>query len=70
MPDRDIFVLGGREVNLRNLQSMIFMAGANGTMVGNYLTTSGQKSRDTVQMIQDLGLTLVGEFNELLGTGT
>ena len=77
MPNRDIFVLGGREVNLRHLQPMVFMAGANGTMVGNYLTTSGQKPRETLQMIRDLGLELVGEFNErpineneLLATGT
>ena len=59
MPTKDIFVLGGREVNLRDLQPLIFMAGANGTMVGNYLTTSGRAPDETVRMIHDLGLETV-----------
>ncbi|MDO8461396.1 MAG: biotin synthase BioB [Deltaproteobacteria bacterium] len=59
MPAKDIFVLGGREVNLRELQSLIFLAGANGTMVGNYLTTAGRAPDETVRMIHDLGLEIV-----------
>ena len=55
-PKRDIFICGGREVNLRDLQSMMFLAGANGTMVGNYLTTSGRPAEDDLTMIRDLGL--------------
>ncbi len=55
-PKKDIFICGGREVNLRDLQSMIFLAGANGTMVGNYLTTRGRPSEDDLTMIRDLGL--------------
>jgi biotin synthase len=56
MPEKDIYVCGGREVNLRDLQSWIFMAGANGMMVGNYLTTSGRDPALDLAMIHDLGL--------------
>ena len=55
-PKRDITICGGREVNLRDLQSMMFLAGANGTMIGNYLTTSGRPSEEDLTMIKDLGL--------------
>ena len=55
-PDKDIKVCGGREVNLRDLQSWMFYAGANGAILGNYLTTTGRKAEDDLQMIKDLGL--------------
>ena len=42
MPTKEIFVCGGREVNLGARLDEIFLAGANGTMVGNYLTTAGR----------------------------
>ncbi len=60
LPEKDLVVCGGREVNLRDLQSMIFFAGANGMMVGGYLTTSGRDYRDDVRMIEDLGLRVRG----------
>lgn len=56
MPAQDIFCMGGREVNLRELQSWIFQAGANGMMVGGYLTTSGRNHDTDLRMIRDLGL--------------
>ncbi len=56
MPDKKISVCGGRETNLRDLQSWIFMAGASGTMIGNYLTTTGRPPEQDWQMIRDLGL--------------
>lgn len=56
MPLKDIFVCGGREVNLRDLQSMLFFAGANGMMIGGYLTTKGRQPEDDIRMIHDLGL--------------
>ena len=43
-------------MNLRDLQSMIFMAGASALMVGNYLTTLNQPVEKDLQMIRDLGL--------------
>jgi biotin synthase len=56
LPDRKISVCGGREKNLRDLQSWIFLAGASGTMVGNYLTTQGRPVAVDRQMIADLEL--------------
>jgi len=55
-PAREIIVCGGREVNLRDLQPLMFAAGATGTMAGNYLTTSGRPAEEDVRMIRDLGL--------------
>jgi biotin synthase len=56
LPKADIGVFGGRELNLRDLQSWIFPAGANMILIGNYLTTSGRKPEDDLQMLDDLGL--------------
>jgi biotin synthase len=56
LPHKEIMVAGGREVNLRDLQPMIFVAGASAMMIGNYLTTAGQDPKRDLQMIRDLGL--------------
>jgi biotin synthase len=56
LPEKKITICGGREKNLRDLQSWMFLAGANGTMIGNYLTTSGRDEAKDLQMLKDLGL--------------
>ncbi len=56
MPAAHIFVMGGREVNLGAWQDRIFDAGADGTMVGNYLTSAGTQPADVVGMIRARGL--------------
>ena len=56
MPAAHIFVMGGREVNLGEQQDRIFDAGADGTMVGNYLTSAGTQPSDVVGMIRRRGL--------------
>jgi biotin synthase len=56
LPDRDILVCGGRESSLRTLQPLLFLAGANGLMVGNYLTTTGPGFERDRKMLEDLGL--------------
>ncbi len=56
LPDRSIIVCGGREANLRDLQCLIFAAGANGMMIGNYLTTRGRPPEEDLKMLEDLGL--------------
>jgi biotin synthase len=56
LPDKDISVCGGREVNIKDLQSYIFYAGANGMMIGGYLTTQGRPVEQDLRMIKDLGL--------------
>lgn len=53
LPNKRISVCGGREPNLREFQSWIFLAGASGTMVGNYLTTSGRDRQTDLQMLSD-----------------
>ncbi|WP_136513480.1 biotin synthase BioB [Geomonas edaphica] len=59
LPEKRITICGGREKNLRDLQSWIFFAGANGTMIGNYLTTLGRNVDTDLTMFSDLGLTTV-----------
>lgn len=56
LPRQEIMIAGGRVVNLRDLQPMIFMAGASALMVGNYLTTTNQSVEKDLQMLRDLGL--------------
>lgn len=45
---------GGREVTLRELQSMGMTAGINALIVGNYLTTLGRSPEEDLQMLADL----------------
>jgi biotin synthase len=56
LPRQEIMIAGGRTVNLRDLQSMVFAAGASALMVGNYLTTLNQPVERDIQMLKDLGL--------------
>lgn len=56
LPTQEIMLAGGRAVNLRDLQSMVFMAGASALMIGNYLTTLNQPPEKDLQMLRDLGL--------------
>jgi biotin synthase len=56
LPRQEIMIAGGRTANLRDAQSMIFMAGASALMVGNYLTTLNQPVEKDLQMLRDLGL--------------
>jgi biotin synthase len=57
-PLQEVRVCGGREHNLRDLQSWILLAGADGLMVGGYLTTGGRTVADDLQMVGDAGLEL------------
>ncbi len=58
MPAAHIFVMGGREVNLGEMQKWIFQAGADGTMVGNYLTSAGRAPDEVVKLVASQGLEL------------
>jgi len=55
-PDKDITICGGREVVLKDFQSWIFLAGANGIMIGDYLTTKGRNAGMDMEMIRQMGL--------------
>lgn len=56
LPDKEIIVCGGREANLKEFHPLVFKAGANGIMTGNYLTTEGRTLEKDLEMIRKLGL--------------
>ncbi|MCE9637603.1 MAG: biotin synthase BioB [Planctomycetes bacterium] len=56
-PRRDIRAAGGREVNLRSMQSMALYA-ANSIFTEGYLTTAGNRHDVDLQMIADAGFHL------------
>jgi len=57
-PKSEIKVCAGR-IHLRDLQSMVFYAGATGIMVGDLLTIAGREPKDDLRMIEDLGFTVL-----------
>lgn len=63
LPRAEIRIAGGRQF-LRDLQAMIFMAGASGVMIGDYLTTQGREVEDDLQMLRDLGVTIRGDTQQ------
>ena len=56
---------GGREVTLRELQSMGMTSGINALIVGNYLTTLGRSPEQDLQMLEDLKMP-VGALSKVL----
>jgi len=56
LPESEIRVCGGRPATLRDMNSFIFFAGADGLLIGNYLTTPGRSPDEDLQMIKDLEL--------------
>ncbi len=59
-PEKDITICGGRERVLGELQDKVFSAGANGIMIGNYLTTKGRSIKEDMEMIRRYGFKLEG----------
>jgi len=64
MPTVSIRLAGGRERNLGDLQALALWAGANGLMIGDYLTTPGRAAALDRRMVEDLGLTVRGDGHE------
>jgi biotin synthase len=56
LPGKVIRPAGGREVNLRDLQGAVMLAGANGLIIGNYLTFGGRDCAADFAMVRDAGL--------------
>jgi biotin synthase len=56
---------GGREVTLRELQTLGMTAGINALIVGNYLTTLGRSPDEDLQMLQDLHMP-IGVLSKVL----
>jgi biotin synthase len=60
-PGKRLIIAGGRAGALRSLAPLMFAAGADALMTGDYLTTKGQLPAQDLQMLEDLGLHAVGE---------
>ena len=58
-PHAEIRVCAGR-IHLRDLQSMLFYAGANGMMIGPLLTVAGRNVEQDLEMLRDLEVGLPG----------
>ena len=56
LPEKQIRICGGRQKNLRQLQPLIFFAGADAIIIGDYLTTKGSSPHEDLEMISSLGL--------------
>jgi len=63
LPKAEIRIAGGRSF-LGDMQSMIFMAGASGVMIGDYLTTQGRSVNDDLNMIEALRLDVRGDTQQ------
>lgn len=58
LPRAVIRLCGGRKPGLGRLQPLAFMAGADGVMIGDYLTTRGEDPDGDMEMFSVLGLAL------------
>ncbi|NOZ25721.1 MAG: biotin synthase BioB [Nitrospirae bacterium] len=56
LPQKEIRLCGGRVQTLGELNSMVFLAGADGLLIGNYLTMKGRCADDDIRLIETLGL--------------
>ncbi len=55
-PQAVVRTCGGRQQTLGNLAPLMYLAGAGGTMIGNYLTTEGRQPAEDFNDIAALGL--------------
>jgi len=55
LPEKEIMICGGRDLNLGELHPLIFHAGASAIMTGNYLTCEGRTLDKDLEMIRMLG---------------
>jgi biotin synthase len=60
LPAKIIRYAGGREKTLGELVPLGFLAGINGMLIGNYLTSAGRGAKADIDTINNLGLTPVG----------
>lgn len=55
-PQAHIRLCGGRAETLGDRQQLMFAAGADGIMIGNYLVTAGSPYAEDMQLIRDCGM--------------
>lgn len=58
-PSATIRLCGGRDYILGEFQRLIFKAGANATMIGNYLTTAGNRPEEDQRMFAEAGVRVI-----------
>jgi biotin synthase len=58
LPKATIKIAGGRERNLRDFQAMALRSGANGMIIGGYLTTAGRCLEEDLDMIRQAGFAI------------
>lgn len=56
LPEKEIRVCGGRRQTLGEFNSMVFLAGADSLLTGNYLTTAGTPYEEDLRLIREYGL--------------
>ncbi|MFH1877760.1 MAG: biotin synthase BioB [Candidatus Omnitrophota bacterium] len=52
LPDKDIKIAAGRESVLNDFQGMLYSAGANGMMIGGYLTVKGRCPEEDLKLVK------------------
>lgn len=57
LPSKEIRICGGRGTALGAFHPFIFLAGADGFMIGNYLTRTGLDPADDLRILHELGRT-------------
>ena len=63
-PASEVRVAGGREFHLRAVQPLLLYP-ANSIFVSGYLTTPGQRPKEAMRMIEDMGFELVTEWEHV-----
>jgi biotin synthase len=58
LPEATIKIAGGRERNLGDFQAMALRSGANGMIIGGYLTTGGREVEDDLRMVRQAGFVI------------
>ena len=58
LPKATIKLAGGREQNLGDFQGLALRSGANGMIIGGYLTTGGRQVEDDLMLITQAGFKL------------
>ena len=54
LQDKIIKIAAGRESLLKDFQAMAFMAGANGMLIGGYLTIKGRGVSEDLKLVEEV----------------
>jgi biotin synthase len=54
LKDKTIKIAAGRETKLKDFQALGFLAGANGMLIGGYLTINGRDIKEDYKLIEDI----------------